>query len=418
MSKLLLNNTRLNNTRADTHISVNAMLTVSLLLLLRCILYSANSAAHELDVRVVYISRDIEPLLPLSLIDKRVEKDGFAGAQLGLADNQTTGSFLGHTYRLVEILVPEDADLLATVKQSEEPEPSIVVANLQTDDLLTLADALPQALILNTGANDDRVRHEDCRANVLHLPPSRSMLTDALAQYLAWKRWDKVVLVTGRHPEDALYAQALERAIKRFGLKVVDRKDWTTIPGARRTDSGHHSAQQEIPSFTQFKEHDVMLVADEKDEFGEYLSYRSRTPRPVAGTQGLMPTAWHRSHEQWGATQIQRRFEKIADRIMTKRDYSSWLAMRTLGEAITNSNSADPKVLTEFILSDKFKLAGFKGKALTFRTYNGQLRQPVLVVSPRMLITVSPQQGFLHQLTELDTLGIDEPESPCAAFSK
>lgn len=394
------------------------MLKVSLLLLLGCILFSANSAAQELDVPVVYISRDIEPLLPLSLIDKRVEKDGFAGAQLGLADNQTTGSFLGHTYRLVEILVPEDADLLATVKQSEEPEPSIVVANLQTDDLLTLADALPQALILNTGANDDRVRHEDCRANVLHLPPSRSMLTDALAQYLAWKRWDKVVLVTGRHPEDALYAQALERAIKRFGLKVVDRKDWTTIPGARRTDSGHHSAQQEIPSFTQFKEHDVMLVADEKDEFGEYLSYRSRTPRPVAGTQGLMPTAWHRSHEQWGATQIQRRFEKIADRIMTKRDYSSWLAMRTLGEAITNSNSADPKVLTEFILSDKFKLAGFKGKALTFRTYNGQLRQPVLVVSPRMLITVSPQQGFLHQLTELDTLGIDEPESPCAAFSK
>ena len=418
MSKLLLNNTRLNNTRADTHISVNAMLKVSLLLLLGCILFSANSAAQELDVPVVYISRDIEPLLPLSLIDKRVEKDGFAGAQLGLADNQTTGSFLGHTYRLVEILVPEDADLLETLKQPEEPEPSIVVANLQTDDLLTLADALPQALILNTGANDDRVRHEDCRANVLHLPPSRSMLTDALAQYLAWKRWDKVVLVTGRHPEDALYAQALERAIKRFGLKVVDRKDWTTIPGARRTDSGHHSAQQEIPSFTQFKEHDVMLVADEKDEFGEYLSYRSRTPRPVAGTQGLMPTAWHRSHEQWGATQIQRRFEKIADRIMTKRDYSSWLAMRTLGEAITNSNSADPKVLTEFILSDKFKLAGFKGKALTFRTYNGQLRQPVLVVSPRMLITVSPQQGFLHQLTELDTLGIDEPESPCAAFSK
>ena len=116
MSKLLLNNTRLNNTRADTHISVNAMLKVSLLLLLGCILFSANSAAQELDVPVVYISRDIEPLLPLSLIDKRVEKDGFAGAQLGLADNQTTGSFLGHTYRLVEILVPEDADLLATVK--------------------------------------------------------------------------------------------------------------------------------------------------------------------------------------------------------------------------------------------------------------------------------------------------------------
>ena len=101
---------------------------------------------------------------------------------------------------------------------------------------------------------------------------------------------------------------------------------------------------------------------------------------------------------------------------MTERDYSSWLAMRTLGEAITNTNSADPAILRDFILSDKFKLAGFKGRALTFRTYNGQLRQPVLVVSPRMLITVSPQQGFLHQLTELDTLGFDEPESVCEHF--
>jgi len=402
----------LNKSCVRTYVPNNVTLKVSLLLILGCLFFSATGNAQELDVPVVYINRDIEPPLPLSLIDKRIEKDGFAGAELGLADNQTTGSFLGHTYRLVEVSVPEDAELIATLKQSEEPEPGIVVANLQADDLLTLADALPQALILNTGANDDRI------ANVLHLPPSRSMLTDALAQYLAWKRWDKVALVTGRHPEDALYAQALERAIKRFGLKVVDRKDWTSIPGARRTDSGHHSAQQEIPSFTQFKEHDVILVADEKDEFGEYLSYRSRTPRPVAGTQGLTPTAWHRSHEQWGATQIQRRFEKIADRNMSKRDYSAWLAMRTLGEAITNSNSADPEVVTDFILSDKFKLAGFKGKALTFRTYNGQLRQPVLVVSPRMLITVSPQQGFLHELTELDTLGIDEPESACTAFSK
>ena len=374
--------------------------------------------AEELNVPVVYITRDIEPPLPLSLVENRVENDGFAGAELGLNDNQTTGSFMGHSYRLIDVAVAEDADILASIRESEEPAPTIVVANLEADDLLTIADALPNALILNTRARDDRVRHEDCRANMLHLPPSRSMLTDGLAQYLSWKRWKKVVLVTGRHPEDALYAQAMERAIDRFGLKVIDRENWTSVPGARRTDSGHHLAQQEIPSFTQFKEHDVLLVADERDEFGEYLSYRSRLPRPVAGTQGLTPTSWHRSHEQWGATQIQRRFEKIANRTMTERDYSSWLAMRTLGEAITNSNNADPKVLIDYILSPKFKLAGFKGKALTFRTYNGQLRQPVLVVSPRMLITVSPQQGFLHQLTELDTLGIDEPESACKAFAQ
>ncbi len=377
---------------------------------------TAGNAIAELEADIFYLLRDIEPPLPLSLIDKRIEKDGFAGAQLGLNDNQTTGSFLGHKYELVEVLIPAQGDVVESVQAAGLNPPKIIVANLNAIDLLTVADAYPDALVLNVYARDDHLRQQECRANVLHLPPSRAMLADGLAQYLAWKRWNKVVVVTGRHPEDALYAEALERSIKRFGLKVIDRNNWTSVPGARRTDSGHHTAQQEIPAFTQFKEHDVLLVADEVDEFGEYLSYRSRLPRPVAGTQGLMPTSWHRSHEQWGATQIQRRFEKIANRIMTEKDYSSWLAMRALGEAITNTNSADPVALKEFILSGKFKLAGFKGKALSFRTYNGQLRQPILVVSPRMLITVSPQQGFLHQLTELDTLGFDEPESTCKVF--
>lgn len=373
-------------------------------------------AIGELEVPVFYVARDVEQPLPLSLIDKRVEKDGFKGAELGLNDNQTTGSFLGHTYELVDVYVPDDADLIETVKSSHASDPSIIVANLKADDLLAIADSFPDALVLNAKARDDRVRHEDCRKNVFHLPPSRSMLTDALAQYLSWKRWKRVVIVTGRHPEDTLYAQALERASKRFGLKVIDRKNWTAVPGARRTDSGHHMAQQEIPQFTQFKDYDVLLVADEVDEFGEYLPYRARQASLVAGTQGLVPTSWHRSHEQWGATQIQRRFEKIASRNMTEDDYHAWLAMRALGEAITVTSSADPATLRAHLLSPIFKLAGFKGKALTFRGYNGQLRQPVLVVSPRMLITVSPQQGFLHQLTELDTLGIDEPESACKNF--
>lgn len=374
-----------------------------------------SSAFAEIDIKILYIMRDIEPPLPLSLIDQRVENDGLAGAMLGLNDNKTTGSFLGHNYQLVEVLIPAEGDAVKSVQETQTP-PEIIIANLDATDLLQVTDAWPDALILNVFAADDRIRQQDCRANLLHLPPSRAMLADGLAQYLAWKRWNKVVLVTGRHPQDLLYSQALERSIKRFGLKVIDRKNWTSIPGARRTDSGHHSAQQEIPVFTQFKDHDILMVADEIDEFGEYLSYRSSLPRPVAGTQGLLPTSWHRSHEQWGATQIQRRFFKIANRNMTERDYSSWLAMRTLGEAITNTGSSDAATIREFVLSDKFKLAGFKGKALSFRTFNGQLRQPILIVSPRMLITVSPQQGFLHQRTELDTLGFDEPESTCKAF--
>ena len=62
---------------------------------------------------------------------------------------------------------------------------------------------------------------------------------------------------------------------------------------------------------------------------------------------------------------------------------------------------------------DKFQLGAFKGEGLSFRTWNQQMRQPILLAAPRMLVSVSPQEGFLHQRTPLDTLGFDEPESKC-----
>jgi ABC transporter substrate binding protein (PQQ-dependent alcohol dehydrogenase system) len=160
------------------------------------------------------------------------------------------------------------------------------------------------------------------------------------------------------------------------------------------------------------------VVADEKDQFGEYMSYRTYLPRPVAGTHGLKPTAWHRAHEQWGGTQLQRRFARLTDRNMTPRDYAAWLALRAVGEAFTTQKTTDLNKIRDFLLSSEFKLAGFKGVPLTFRDWNGQLRQPVLVVGARMLVTVSPQKGFLHQYSPLDTLGWDRPETGCEAFDQ
>ena len=68
--------------------------------------------------------------------------------------------------------------------------------------------------------------------------------------------------------------------------------------------------------------------------------------------------------------------------------------------------------------SPEFELAAFKGQKLTYRAWNGQLRQPILLATAKILVTISPQQGFLHQLTELDTLGVDKPETKCKAFAK
>ena len=156
-----------------------------------------------------------------------------------------------------------------------------------------------------------------------------------------------------------------------------------------------------------------MVVADEKGEFGEYLSYRTWDPRPIVGTQGLKPNSWHRTHEQWGATQMQNRFRRESGRWMTEVDYHAWTAVSSIGEAITRTNSNDISKIKEYLFGEKFGLGAYKGVKVSFRSWNGQLRQPILLAAPRSMVSVSPQEGYIHPLSELDTMGKDQPESTC-----
>ncbi len=362
-----------------------------------------------------YLARQEDPRTPLSFLEPVATDEGLQGARLALADNNTTGQFLNQSYRLVEQVLPQDGDISAGVKALADEGVRFVVADLPPDALLAAADR-PEAksmLLFNARATDDALRNDQCRANILHTAPSRRMLADALAQYLAWKKWTRWSLLTGRDPGDALYAEAVRRAAKRFGGRITDEKSWTFDTGNRRTDTGVTTIQSDIPLATQGPDYDVLIVADEAGDFGDYLDGRTWYPRPVAGTQGLTATAWSRVNEQWGATQLQNRFEKLAGRWMTPRDYAAWLAVRSIGEAAARTNATSFDDLTAYLHSPDFELAGFKGEALSFRAWNGQMRQPILIAGPRMLVSVSPQEGFLHPVTPLDTLGDDAPESKC-----
>ena len=126
-----------------------------------------------------------------------------------------------------------------------------------------------------------------------------------------------------------------------------------------------------------------------------------------------MPTSWDPSHEQWGALQLQNRFTKTFRRLMNVRDNAAWTAMRMIGEAATRTGSNGPEKLRLYLLGADFSIAAFKGVRLTLRPWNQQLRQPILLSDGRNVVSVSPQEGFLHQFSELDTLGVDQPETKC-----
>ena len=376
---------------------------------------AANVFADEQRVQIGWLSQPVKRTLPLSYLDQPPEDEGIQGARLGIADDATTGHFTGQSFTLVESIVPEDGDVDAAFRELAAKNIRLVITDLPAPELLSIAglSEAGSATIFDTAAADDRLRGEDCRANVLHLLPSRAMLADALVQYLVAKRWTNLLLVVGHSDGDREFAGDVRHAAQKFRARIVEEKPWTFVPGARRTDTGHFAIQAEVARFTQGVSYDVLVVADEEDEFGDYLSYRTFDPRPVAGTQGLVPSAWARPHEQWGATQLQERFLRQAKRWMTDRDYAAWMAVRAIGEAATRAKSTDPAVIAAFMRSDRFELAAYKGARLSFRSWDGQLRQPILLADARSLVSVSPQPGFLHQFSELDTVGIDKPETKC-----
>jgi ABC transporter substrate binding protein (PQQ-dependent alcohol dehydrogenase system) len=376
---------------------------------------AAEVYADGQTVQIGWLSQAIKRTLPLSYLDQPPEDEGVQGARLGIADNNTTGHFTGQSFELVESIAPEDGDVAAAFRDLAAKGVRLVVTDIGAAELLSVA-SLPeaaQATIFNTGAAEDRLRGEDCRANILHLLPSRAMLADGLIQYLVAKRWPDLLLVVGHGEGDREFAGDIRHAAQKFQAHIVKEKPWTFVPGARRTDTGHFAIQAEVGRFTQGISYDVLVVADEEDEFGDDLSYRTFDPRPVAGTQGMVPSAWARPHEQWGATQLQDRFLRQAKRWMTDRDYAAWMAVRAIGEAATRSQSTDPATISALMRSDRFELAAYKGARLSFRSWDGQLRQPILLADARSLVSVSPQPGFLHQFSELDTLGIDKPETKC-----
>lgn len=376
-----------------------------------------DAQAQPTTVLVGYLGQTVAAPPPEPYLDAPPVDQGMDGAQQAIADNNTTGQFLGQRFDLKDARIPANGDPRQAFRSLVQSGVRLILVDFPAPTLLTLAD-LPEAkdvTLFNIRSTDDALRGADCRANVLHTAPSRAMLADALIQYLIVKQWQNVFLVVGPTDGDRAYAEAMKRSIAKFRAHLVGEKPWTYAPGAKRSDTGHYSEAAQVAEFTQGVHYDILIVADEDDEFGDYLSYATTEPRPVAGTQGLVPTAWSRTHQEWGAVQLQNRFLHRFKRWMTNRDYAGWLAVRAIGEGATRASSGDAGQIAAYLRGDQFQLPGYKGEPLSFRSWDGQMRQAILLSDARALVSVSPQTGFLHPTSGLDTLGFDRPETQCHA---
>jgi len=372
----------------------------------------AVPAAAQDVARLVYIGVEgdarYEPqpvYTGLSLKDVERPLDGL---RLGLRDTRVLGRALGVSFEIDERIVPRGQAGAALARAPDEAPPLAVILDLPPDQMeaaLAATDAGDIVFNIRDGARE--WRDTACLPQLLHTVPSDAMLSDALAQHLRAKGWTEVLLLHGPTPEDAALAETASRSAVKFGLRIMATRGFELTNDPRRRD------QTNLALLTSGPRHDVIWLIDSLGDFGRFLPFASFAPRPVVGSEGLTPHAWHWTFERYGAPQLNQRFRRLADRDMTSADWAAWAAVRAVADAVTMIRTADRAEVAKALRSQALSVDLYKGVRGNFRDWNGQLRQPILLTTHNAVIAVAPLEGFEHQTDTLDTLGLDRAESGC-----
>lgn len=384
--------------------------------------FKVPQSPEQMLLPIGYIREMLDHPRPASRLDVDPEDIGVAGAIMGVEENNAGGRFTGHLYKLAVETASSPEKALAALEKLHESGHNYIIVDASAPTLLKLSDWAKDkdVLLFNVRATDVSLRQEDCRANIMHIVPDRYMLTDALAQYLVAMGWENWLIVHGSTPADLAYVEAVKRAAGRTGANIVDTREYDDVSGGRRDDVGvvpPGKQNGDGEAVVTSPVYDVIVVADEDQVFGPLLPYRGGgEPRIIAGTTGLTATTWSVGHEKWGATQANNNFQKDFGRLTLPVDHQAWIAARTIGEAVTRKPENDFDTVSAFIHGPDLQLAPFKGIKQQFRPWDGQFRQPILIATDKVPVSVSPQRGFPHKTpaeAEVDTLGIDKPESVC-----
>ncbi|RZT97868.1 ABC transporter substrate-binding protein [Rivibacter subsaxonicus] len=372
------------------------------------VLWLAAAVAVAAPLKATLISIEDDPRLERT----RLERDflghpgGSAeqGLQMALADSSFELDAAGTQVQLDAKAARDAASARALALAAEKSGAAVLVTDLPADWLLAVADAVKIPL-LNVGAADDRLRQQDCRARLYHLLPSERMRADALAQTLVARKWSKLLLLTGPSAEDALRAQVAQAALKRYGLQVVATRPFKLSADPRERELANPLL------LTAGTAYDVVWVVDSDGEFARSLPFRTVLPRPVVGDAGLVPLGWHAQFERFGAPQVSRRFAKSAKRPMLAQDWAAWMAGKALVQLAAGAPKGTPASWAQAL--PKLQLDGSKGVQMSFRAWDGQLRQPMLLSDGQGVIATAPIEGILHPSNVLDTLGADAGEKLC-----
>lgn len=96
------------------------------------------------------------------------------------------------------------------------------------------------------------------------------------------------------------------------------------------------------------------------------------------GGPGVRTVAWDSTLERFGAAQVNDRFRARFGRGAAESEWAAWLAVKVLAESAMRARSTAPRSLRAQLAAAT--IDGHKGLPLSFRAWDGQLRQPLYVI--------------------------------------
>ena len=387
-----------------------------ILILIIPINFGFTKDLESVNIAYIEIENDsrYDPDVAYTRIQLKPTGRPFAGALVAYGESEKLFDILGKEIEISRFVVKDNEEILNKIKELVSQNTHFFIIDADSSFFKKIPEFdLKNIAIFNITEPDDSLRQENCDSRVFHTIPSYSMLSDALAQYLVFKNWKKILLLKGPHEEDTIIADSFINSSNKYGLDIIETKDFILSNDPRKREENN------LALLTIGKKYDVIYLADSDGEFGRYLPYSTKNPNLVIGSTGLTAETWHWSFERHGAPQLNSRFADIDDsRRMSNFDWAAWAAVNTIFKSSMKSKSVDSKKIIDFFKSDKFGLDGFKGPRLSFRMWDNQMRQPILLSTHNALIYKTPIEGFLHEKNDLDTLGSDELETRCSFTNK
>lgn len=373
----------------------------------------AQDAAAPREVKIGYLSLDYDARYDEKLVYLGLVLDPLTppipGARMGIEDLQILAEAAGFTATLDEQQAADAAGLAAKVEKMAAAGDRFIIVDLPADVLDQVAAATRglKVTLINTTAHEDFLR-ERCYPNLLHTAASDRQLSDALVQLLRARNWTNVLVLYGQEPRDRVLAGIFIASAQRLRLNIVATRQVT------QSTNSENMEQNNTPLVTGGVDYDVVYIADTQGDYARYLPYATQLPRPVIGSTGLEASEWNWTWERDGASQVISRFDKLTgDLHMDGADWAAWIAAKSVMTAYGKSRKTDPDEIDTWMRGERFGIDGSKGVLMSFRPWDGQMRMPITLSTADAVIDAAPIDGFEHQVTTLDTLGVDQPEFAC-----